>query len=129
MDKKTLIEEIAKRHHIILDENDPIFAVVSANELIFDDLISKAEKIFTKHKADIEGHRVGILKELREHSTNTQEALRALQRSEASLITPQVDKKDDAISQESGGFKKYLFWLVTGQIVFLLIGIIIGTLI
>lgn len=41
MNKKELIEEIAKKHHIILDENDPILAVVSANEIIFDDFLKK----------------------------------------------------------------------------------------
>lgn len=128
MDKKTLIEEIAKRHHIILDENDPIFAVVTANEMIFDELLHKAERVFAKHKADIEGYRVGIIKELKEHSTSTQEALKSLQRSEVELSSSaQVTKKDDDISKAV--FKKYLFWSVIGQIAFLLTGIAIGTLI
>ena len=127
MDKKTLIEEIAKRHHIILDENDPIFAVVSANEIIFDELLYKVEKVFTKHKADIEGYRVGILKELREHSINTQEALKSLQRSEIELCSSQVTNTDDDIPKVL--FKKYFFWFIIGQIIFLLTGIAIGTLI
>ncbi len=127
MDKKTLIEEIAKRHHIILDENDPIFAVVSANEIIFDELLYKVEKVFTKHKADIEGYRVGILKELREHSINTQETLKSLQRSEIELCSSQVTNTDDDIPKVL--FKKYFFWFIIGQIIFLLTGIAIGTLI
>ncbi len=127
MDKKTLIEEIAKRHHIILDESDPIFAVVSANEIIFDELLYKVEKVFTKHKADIEGYRVGILKELREHSINTQEALKSLQRSEIELCSSQVTNTDDDIPKVL--FKKYFFWFIIGQIIFLLTGIAIGTLI
>ncbi len=127
MDKKTLIEEIAKRHHIILDESDPIFAVVSANEIIFDELLYKVEKVFTKHKADIEGYIVGIIKELREHSINTQEALKSLQRSEIELCSSQVTNTDDDIPKVL--FKKYFFWFIIGQIIFLLTGIAIGTLI
>jgi len=127
VDKKTLIEEIAKRHHIILDESDPIFAVVTANEIIFDELLRKAERVFAKHKADIEGYRVGVIKELKEHSTSTQEALKALQRSEVTLSSSQVVKKDDDIPKIV--FKKYLFWSAIGQIAFLLTGIVIGTLI
>lgn len=127
MDRKTLIEEIAKRHHIILDESDPIFAVVTANEMIFDELLHKAERVFAKHKADIEGYRVGIIKELKEHSTSTQEALKSLQRSEVELSSAQVTKEDDDIPKVV--FKKYLFWSAIGQIAFLLTGIVIGTLI
>jgi hypothetical protein len=127
MDKKTLIEEIAKRHHIILDENDPIFAVVSANEMIFDELLLKAEKVFARHRADLEGYRVGVIKELKEHSANTQEALKSLQRSEVSLNSSQVVKKEAGTPKTE--LKKYLFWMVAGQVVFLLIGLIIGTII
>ncbi|EGY4845193.1 conjugal transfer protein TraM, partial [Campylobacter coli] len=54
MNKKELIEEIAKKHHIILDENDPILAVVSANEIIFDDFLKKIDLLFIKHKTDLE---------------------------------------------------------------------------
>lgn len=128
MDKKRLIEEIAKRHHIILDELDPIFAVVTANEILFDDFLFKLDKALIKHKLDLESSKVAILKEMNAYSKETQEALRVLMRHESNMIssTPMpTSKKEDQTASTS--FKKIIMWSILGQVVFLLIGIIIGT--
>ena len=54
MKKDEMIKIIADKHKLILDENDPIFAVITANELLFDDFISKIDRYFIKQKADLE---------------------------------------------------------------------------
>lgn len=127
MEKKEIIEEIAKKHHIILDETDPIFAVVTANELILNEFSSKLDKLATKHKSDLESFKITILRELREYSKDNQEALKSLMRNEAALSAPVVTKKDDGVPKKE--FKKYLLWGIFFQVVFLLVGVIIGTLI
>lgn len=130
MDKKTILEEIAKKHHLILDSNDPIFAVVTANEIIFDDFLSKTDKLFIKHKMDLESYKVAIVKELKEYSKDNHEALKTLLRNETSISVNQV-VKDEANNSNSStpDIKKYIAWVILSQIVFLFIGLIIGLLI
>ncbi len=126
MDKKEIIEEVAKRHHIILDETDPIFAVVTANELIHNEFLNKIDKVIAKHKVDLESYKIAILKELKEYSKDNQEVLKSLMRNEVASSSP-VTKKEDGTPKKE--FKKYLFLGIFFQVVFLLVGIIIGTLI
>ncbi|MDN5071429.1 conjugal transfer protein TraM [Aliarcobacter butzleri] len=129
MDKKEILEEIAKRHHIILDSNDPIFAVVTANELIFNDFLSKADKLFIKHKMDLESYKVAILKELKDYSRDNHELLKTLLRNETDLSN-QIKKEDNSSTSSSSlNIKKYIAWFILGQVVFLFLGLIIGLLI
>lgn len=131
MDKKTILDEIAKKHHLILDSNDPIFAVVTANEIILDDFLSKADKLFIKHKMDLESYKVAILKELKDYSRNNQEQLNTLLRNETDLSVKQVIKNEDNSSSSitKTDYKKYIPFVILGQVVFLFIGLIIGLLI
>ena len=131
MDKKIIIEEIAKKHHIILSENDPIFAVITANELIFDNFLEKIDKLFLKHKTDLESYKVAIVKELKDYSKDNSDTLKTLLRNENDLINSQTltVKKDDNSSNKKEDLKKYIIWFIIGQVVFLLIGLIIGLLI
>lgn len=131
MDKKTILDEIAKRHHLILDSNDPIFAVVTANEIILDDFLSKADKLFIKHKMDLESYKVAILKELKDYSRNNQEQLNTLLRNETDISVKQVIKNEDNSSSSitKTDYKKYIPFVILGQVVFLFIGLIIGLLI
>ncbi|MBZ7936326.1 conjugal transfer protein TraM [Campylobacter sp. B0100352/1] len=128
MNKKELIEEIAKKHHIILDENDPIFAVVSANEIIFDNFLEKINLLFTKHKTDLESYKFNIFNEIREYSKSNQEALKNI------LIQTQTNQNTIKSPEEKAkGVKEKKntninFWIIAiaSQIIFLLIGLIIG---
>lgn len=124
MNRKEIIEEIAKRHHIILSENDPIFAVVSANEIMFDSFLERINLLFTKHKTDLESYKVNISKEVKEYSKNHQEALRdILTPTNQNIITPkETDTKDKRKVNNLN------FWLpiIASQIIFLFIGLIIG---
>lgn len=131
MDKKTILDEIAKRHHLILDSNDPIFAVVTANEIILDDFLSKTDKLFIKHKMDLESYKVAILKELKDYSRNNQEQLNTLLRNETDISVKQVIKNEDNSSSSitKTDYKKYIPFVILGQVVFLFIGLIIGLLI
>lgn len=126
MNKKELIEEIAKKHHIILDENDPILAVVSANELIFDDFLKKIDLLFTQYKTDLESYKFNILQEIREYSKSNQEALKDIltQTNQNTIKLPQ-EKTEDTKEKKIININ---FWIITiaGQIIFLLVGLIIG---
>ncbi|HHS6700356.1 TPA: conjugal transfer protein TraM [Campylobacter jejuni] len=126
MNKKELIEEIAKKHHIILDENDPILAVVSANELIFDDFLKKIDLLFTQYKTDLESYKFNILQEIREYSKSNQEALKDIltQTNQNTIKLPQ-EKTEDTKEKKIININ---FWIITiaSQIIFLLVGLIIG---
>lgn len=129
MNKKEILEEIAKKHHLILDSNDPIFAVVTANELIHDDFLSKADKLFIKHKMDLESYKVAILKELKDYSRDNHESLKTLLRNETDISVKQEVKNEDNSSNSSSLNKKHFTWFILGQVVFLFLGLIIGLLI
>ncbi len=131
MNKKMILEEIAKKHHIILDDNDPIFAIVTANELIFDDFLEKINKLLVKNKADLESYKVAIVKELKEYSKANADSLKTLLRNESDLanLQTQTIKQDDSSSTPKEDLKKYFIWFVIAQVVFLFIGLIIGLLI
>lgn len=46
---------IAKRHSIILDRNDPIMAIMTANEIMFEDLLTMVERAVGRQTINIEG--------------------------------------------------------------------------
>ncbi|MDY0215055.1 MAG: hypothetical protein RBS24_06070 [Bacilli bacterium] len=50
-----IIAKIAKEHSIILDRNDPVFAVITANECMFEDFITRIDKAIAVHSSEIEG--------------------------------------------------------------------------
>lgn len=115
MDKKVIINEIAKKNNILLDENDPIFAVITANELIQEDFILKLDKLFIKHKVDLETYKTNILKELKEFANTTKDSLKELQLNEQPTIIE--NKKINS---------NIILLVIASQVIFLLIGIILG---
>lgn len=50
-----IISKVAKRHGLALDRNDPIFAIITANEVMFEDFVARIEKSFVGHMREIEG--------------------------------------------------------------------------
>lgn len=132
MDKKELIDEIAKKHHIILDEADPILAVISANEMIFDEYINKVDNLFIKHKADLESFKINISRELREYIETNKEILRII----AAQNLKFSESKQEKIEQPEGPkeekyqiSKNHIFIFMISQIILLLMGLLIGILI
>ncbi|WP_162165554.1 conjugal transfer protein TraM [Campylobacter fetus] len=120
MKKDEMLKIIADKHKIILDENDPIFAVITANELLFDDFISKLDKYFIKQKADLELYKTSILAELKEYTQITKDSLKDLAIKEIPTEHKQVTIDKNQLSNNK------IFLIVAVQIIFLLIGLIIG---
>lgn len=120
MKKDEMLKIIADKHKLILDENDPIFAVVTANELLFDDFISKLDIYFIKQKADLESYKTTILAELKEYTQITKENLKNINIEEVSLEYNQTIQDKNQLSNNK------LFYIVAVQIIFLLVGLIIG---
>jgi len=52
--KKEIIDHIRQIHKIAIDEDDPVFAIITANEIIFEEQMKKQDIMFTKHLANIE---------------------------------------------------------------------------
>lgn len=44
LDKQLIIQEIAKRHKVVLSENDPIFSVIYLHDVIFDQYTNRMDK-------------------------------------------------------------------------------------
>jgi len=50
-----IISKVAKLHGVALDRNDPIFAIITANEVMFEDFVARIENSFVGHMREIEG--------------------------------------------------------------------------
>ena len=120
MKKDEMIKIIADKHKLILDENDPIFAVITANELLFDDFISKIDRYFIKQKADLETYKTNILAELREYAQTTKDSLKDI------TIQEITTKHKEIIVDKNQLSNSKIFLIVAVQIIFLLVGLIIG---
>ncbi|CUU92045.1 MULTISPECIES: hypothetical protein [Campylobacter] len=120
MKKDEMIKIIADKHKLILDENDPIFAVITANELLFDDFISKIDRYFIKQKADLETYKTNILAELREYAQTTKDSLKDITIQEIPTEHKEIIVDKNQLSNSK------IFLIVAVQIIFLLVGLIIG---
>jgi hypothetical protein len=132
MDKKELIDEIAKKHHIILDEADPILAVISANEMIFDEYINKVDNLFIKHKADLESFKINILRELKEYIETNKEILRTIAAQNLKFSESKQEKTEQPEGPKEEKYqisKNHIFIFMISQIILLLMGLLIGILI
>lgn len=132
MDKKELIDEIAKKHHIILDEADPILAVISANEMIFDEYINKVDNLFIKHKADLESFKINILRELKEYIETNKEILRTIAAQNLKFSESKQEKTEQPEGPKEEKYqisKNHIFIFMISQIILLLMGLLVGVLI
>ncbi|OCR84675.1 conjugal transfer protein TraM, partial [Campylobacter fetus subsp. testudinum] len=120
MNKQEMLDEIAKKHKIILDENDPIFAIVTANEMLFNDFLSKLDKYFIKQKADLESYKTSILKELKDYTDQTKTSL-----SNIEYAIPAKDENQTIFHEKKASRNTFLLIAAT-EIIFLLVGLIIG---
>lgn len=132
MDKKELIDEIAKKHHIILDEADPILAVISANEMIFDEYINKVDNLFIKHKADLESFKINISRELKEYIETNKEILRTIAAQNLKFSESKQEKTEQPEGSKEEKYqisKNHIFIFMISQIILLLMGLLVGVLI
>ncbi|MBZ7995410.1 conjugal transfer protein TraM [Campylobacter canadensis] len=125
MDKKQIINEIAKKHHLILDENDPIFAIITANEIMFDDYIKQLEKAQIKIKADLESYKQSLISDIQEEYKKYHQVLQELKLNQVTNL-----KSNQLQNEKNIDFnKKNIFTaFIIAQIIFLLIRLIIGIL-
>ena len=132
MDKKKIIDEIAKKHHIILDEADPILAVISANEMIFDEYINKVDNLFIKHKADLESFKINISRELKEYIETNKEILRTIAAQNLKFSESKQEKTEQPEGPKEEKYqicKNHIFIFIISQIILLLMGLLVGVLI
>ncbi len=52
--KQEILEKIRQEHKIAIDEDDPMFAIITANEVVFEDYMSKQNIMFAEHLANME---------------------------------------------------------------------------
>ncbi len=53
-EKEEILETIRKKHGIVIDKNDPLFALVTANEIMLERQIKQQNKYFNEQLVEIE---------------------------------------------------------------------------
>lgn len=125
MDKKAIINEIAQKHNIIIDENDPILAVVSANEAIFKEFEKRLESILIKQKMDLESYKNSIIQEFKKQDKIIFDVLENTEKPQSSQTNTNTSNNIDKKDTKNINYK--IVFISAGlQIIFFLVGIIIG---
>lgn len=125
MDKKAIINEIALKHNIIIDENDPILAVVSANESIFKEFEKRLESILIKQKMDLESYKNSIIQEFKKQDKIIFDVLENTAKPQGSQTNTNTSNNIDKKDTKDINYK--IVFISAGlQIIFFLVGIIIG---
>lgn len=125
MDKKAIINEIALKHNIIIDENDPILAVVSANEAIFKEFEKRLESILIKQKMDLESYKNSIIQEFKKQDKIIFDILEHTAKLQNSQI--KINTDNDTNKKDTKDINYKIIFISAGlQIIFFLVGIIIG---
>ena len=125
MDKKAIINEIAQKHNIILDENDPILAVVSTNETIFNEFEKRLENMLIKQKMDLESYKNNIIQEFKNQDKIIFDILEHTAKLQNSQI--KINTDNDTNKKDTKDINYKIIFISAGlQIIFFLVGIIIG---
>lgn len=125
MDKKAIINEIAQKHNIILDENDPILAVVSANETIFNEFEKRLKNMLIKQKMDLESYKNNIIQEFKNQDKIIFDILEHTAKLQNSQI--KINTDNDTNKKDTKDINYKIIFISAGlQIIFFLVGIIIG---
>ena len=125
MDKKAIINEIALKHNIIIDENDPILAVVSANETIFNEFEKRLENMLIKQKMDLESYKNNIIQEFKNQDKIIFDILEHTAKLQNSQI--KINTDNDTNKKDTKDINYKIIFISAGlQIIFFLVGVIIG---
>ena len=125
MDKKAIINKIALKHNIIIDENDPILAVVSANETIFNEFEKRLENMLIKQKMDLESYKNNIIQEFKNQDKIIFDILEHTAKLQNSQI--KINTDNDTNKKDTKDINYKIIFISAGlQIIFFLVGIIIG---
>lgn len=135
--KEEILAKIAKEHALILPNNDAIFAVIIANEVMFEDFITRIEKSFSGHMSEIEGMTAKYIadaKQLAEIKIGAavEETFKVLEERHQ-LALKEIYAASQAATEAlavSNNQVKMNYWLVGGGILAaVLIGVFVGRLI
>lgn len=137
--KAKAIDEVAKKHKLILDENDPVFAVVTIMETVMQESVDRFDLLLKMQAASIEEHNVKLLAESKQLAqtiiaAKVTEVVNNMEKMKADALTEieettsrnrnllqQREKSTNTSSQQN----IYLFGV---GIIALLIGMILGIL-
>lgn len=131
-------EKIAKEHHLIIDEKDPIFAILTANEIVLSEYVNKLDQVISINLLNLENQYEKIIKESKELAENRisiaiEKTKEDLQNTRNNILKDIKDSlpKDIEIKSSSPKEKNKLniLYLSIIAVVFLLIGLNIGILI
>lgn len=134
--KEEIIKEVATRHKILLDKNDPVFAILTANELVIGSFLKAVELKEQKHFSNIEGMTskfIADAKELAEIKIGSavNETYKILEKKQ-SIAIEQIEAAARAASEsfsEAVQTIKVNYFIVSGSIVAsMLFGFMLGKL-
>lgn len=137
--KAKAIDEVTKKHKLILDENDPVFAVVTIMETVMQESVDRFDLLLKMQAAAIEEHNVKLLAESKQLAqtiiaAKVTEVINHMEKMKADALTEieeTTSKNRDLLQQRekstntSSQQNIYLFGV---GIIALLIGMILGIL-
>lgn len=121
--KAKAIDEVAKKHKLILDENDPVFAVVTIMETVIQESVDRFDLLLKMQAAAIEEHNVKLLAE------SKQLAQTIIAAKVTEVVNHMEKMKADALTEieETTSSQQNIYLFGVG-IIALLIGMILGIL-
>lgn len=135
--KEEILAKIAKEHSLVLPKDDVFFAMLTANEMVFEDFVTRVEKSITGHMTEIEGMTAKYIadaKELAEVKINgaLQEVhIKLAEQHKNALIEIEAATKaaTAGITAANAQTKINYLLIAAGSIASVLIGVFIGKLI
>ncbi|WP_291950025.1 conjugal transfer protein TraM [Campylobacter sp.] len=96
-------------------------------KIIFESFIKQIDTLFLKQKSDLETFKVNIINDIKEHSAKSRKKLKTIINEISTNINTKSEiKQDNNLNNSKKINLNYLLIFFAGQIIFLLIGLIIG---
>jgi len=114
-EKEKIIQTIRKKHGIAIDINDPLFAIVTANEIMLERQLKQQNKHFTEQLIEIE---IVTNKYLTQSKELIEKKLTlALKEANEKLQVNNQQKKKEIKEDKANSIMKPILFIITGIII------------
>ena len=114
-EKEKIIQTIRKKHGIAIDINDPLFAIVTANEIMLERQLKQQSKHFTEQLIEIE---IVTNKYLTQSKELIEKMLTlALKEANEKLQVNNQQKKKEIKEDKANSIMKPILFIITGIII------------
>lgn len=114
-EKEKIIQTIRKKHGIAIDINDPLFAIVTANEIMLERQLKQQNKYFTEQLIEME---IVTNKYLTQSKELIEKKLTlALKEANEKLQVNNQQKKKEIKEDKANSIMKPILFIITGIII------------